>query len=298
MQEPVGIPACYPTTITRSGQSVFMSVFRTKIADQCHLITITWCKNLLLNGLSVSISGPEGETTQQYNCKVEFKPWYFGRKQGSKHFIVDGNKAVNVFWDLKAAKFNGETEPSSEYYVAVVYNEEVILLVGDLKKDAYRKTGCRPALIDPILVSRKEHVFGKRKFCTRIKFDEKSKFHEISIEYKNKDEPEMEIRIDEHLVLHVKHLQWKFRGNESLHVDKASVEVYWDVHDWLFCPGLRHALFIFKPIPPLLTQKGSCGSLERVNPGNMYIDMKGSIIVIVTKWGFQSSCYTWASMEW
>jgi uncharacterized protein YegP (UPF0339 family) len=30
------------------------------------------------------------------------------------------DKAVDIFWDLKAAKFNGETELSSEYYVAVV----------------------------------------------------------------------------------------------------------------------------------------------------------------------------------
>lgn len=269
MQDPIGIPACFssgeklsddPAAVTRSGQSVFMSVYRTKVADQCRLITITWCKNLLLHGLSVSVEGPNGES--QYTCKVELKPWYFWRKHGSKRFMVDG-KAVDVFWDLKAAKFSGETEPNSEYYVAVVCNEEVVLLLGDLKKDAYRKTGCRPALIDPILVSKKEHIFGKKKFITRAKFHEKGRLHEISIECKNRAtssgnnnnngnsssgvEPEMEIRIDGYLVIHVKHLQWKFRGNESIHVNKLKIEVYWDVHDWLFSPGLRHALFIFKP---------------------------------------------------
>ncbi|EOY22268.1 Uncharacterized protein TCM_014486 [Theobroma cacao] len=311
MQDPIGIPACFssgekpsddPAAVTRSGQSVFMSVYRTKIADQCRLITVTWCKNLLLHGLSVSVEGHEGES--QYTCKVELKPWYFWRKQGSKRFIVDG-KAVDIFWDLKTAKFNGETEPSSEYYVVVVCDEEVVLLLGDLKKEAYRKTGCRPALIDPILISRKEHRFGKKKFSTRVKFHEKSRFHEISIECRNRSatngsmsnvnsfggvEPEMEIRIDGHLVLHVKHLQWKFRGNESIHVNKTRVEVYWDVHDWLFSPGLRHALFIFKPIlsstslsslstssspplsssltsTPLSSQTGSSGSLEGLNPG-------------------------------
>lgn len=286
--------------VTRSGQSVFMSTYRTKIADQCRLITITWCKNLLLHGLSVSVEGPEGE--RKYTCKVELKPWYFWRKQGSKRFVVEG-KPVDIFWDLKAAKFNGETEPSSEYYVAVVYDEEVVLLIGDLKKDAYRKTGCRPALIDPILVSRKEHIFGKKKFITRVKFHEKGRLHEISIECKNRSnisgnnsngnaptgvDPEMEIRIDGHLVIHVKHLQWKFRGNESINVNKIRVEVYWDVHDWLFSPGLRHAIFIFKPtllssspslVPtsaspslsssltstPMSSQTGSSCSLEGLN---------------------------------
>lgn len=116
---------------------------------------------------SVSVEGPEGEN--QYTCKVELKPWYFWRKQGSKHFTVEG-KVVDIFWDLKAAKFNGETEPNSEYYVAVVCDEEVVLLVGDLKKDAYRKTGCRPALIDPILVSKKEHIFGKRSSPQGLSF--------------------------------------------------------------------------------------------------------------------------------
>ncbi|XAR50248.1 hypothetical protein NMG60_11004521 [Bertholletia excelsa] len=300
MQDPIGIPACFsagddPSTVTRSGQSVFMSVYRTKIADQCRLITITWCKNLLLHGLSVSVEGPNSET--QYNCKVELKPWYFWRKQGSKRFIVD-DKHIDVFWDLRNAKFSGETEPSSDYYVAVVCGDEVVLLIGDMKKDAYRKTGCRPALIDPILVARREHVFGKKKFLTKVKFHQKGKLHEISIECKNRGsstanqgmvDPEMEIRIDGHLAIHVKHLQWKFRGNEPVYVNKVRVEVYWDVHDWLFSPGLRHALFIFKPTqqstsPPLIStsspplsssqsstplssQTGSSRSVEGVTSG-------------------------------
>ncbi|KAL4347143.1 hypothetical protein GQ457_17G017800 [Hibiscus cannabinus] len=296
MQDTIGIPACFsssekpsddPTAVTRSGQSVFMSVFRTKIADQCRLVTVTWFKNLLLHGLSVSVGGPHGEN--QNGCRVELKPWCFWRKQGSKRFVIDGNKPVAVFWDLKAAKFNGQTEPVSEYYVAVVCNEEVVLLVGDLKKEAYRKTGRRPALIDPILVSRKEHIFGKKRFSTRVKFHEKGGFHEISIECKKRNvdsldgvavvEPEMEIRIDGNLALHVQHLQWKFRGNESINVNKRRLQVYWDVHDWLFSPGLRHALFIFKPAMPssssssplssssLSSQTGSSGSLEGLNHG-------------------------------
>ncbi|KAK9119854.1 hypothetical protein Scep_017947 [Stephania cephalantha] len=255
-----------PSAVSRTGQSVYTSVYQTKVAGLCRLITISWCKNLLLHGLSVSIEGPNKDT--QHTFKIELKPWCFWRKQGSSRLQLDG-KPVDVFWDLKAAKFNGETEPQSDYYVAVVCEEEVVLLVGDLKKDAYRKTRSRPSLIEPTLVSKKEHIFGKKKFSTRAKFHEKGRFHEISIEcnnYSNSSsstsksqtnnsntlcvgyEPEMEIRIDGHLVIHVKHLQWKFRGNESIFVNKTRVEVYWDVHDWLFSPGLRHALFIFKPI--------------------------------------------------
>ncbi|XP_051123369.1 uncharacterized protein LOC127246163 [Andrographis paniculata] len=274
MQDQIGIPACFssgeknidedhhhlhhlhlhqnPSAITRSGQNVFMSVYRTKLADQCRSIAVAWFKNLLIHGLSVSIQGPEGDT--QYTCRVEVKkPWCFWKKQGSKRFLVDNAKPVHVFWDLKAARFNGDVEPTSDYYVAIVCDDEVVLLLGNLKKEAYMRTGCRPALIDPVLVSRKEHIFGKRKFLTRVKFHDKGSFHDVSIECKNrgctdaKIDPEMEIRIDGHLAIHVKHLQWKFRGNECIRFKKARIEVYWDVHDWLFSPGLRHALFIFKP---------------------------------------------------
>ncbi|GAV63040.1 LOW QUALITY PROTEIN: PP2C domain-containing protein/DUF868 domain-containing protein, partial [Cephalotus follicularis] len=241
-------------TVIRSRQSVFMSVYQTKLAGQCRSITITWCKNLLLHGLSVSLQGPDGDNPHQ--CKIELKPWYFWRKHGSKHFIVDGCK-VDVVWDLKAAKFSGETEPLSDYYVAIVCDEEVVLVLGDLKKDAYRRTGCRPSLIEPMLVSRKEHVFGKKKFSTRIKLQEKGTFHDISIVFNNSVsnssnsfdgiDPALEIRVDGHLAVLVKHLQWKFRGNEFINVSKHKVEVYWDVHDWLFGPGPRHGLFIFKP---------------------------------------------------
>lgn len=286
--DPIGIPACFSSgsdrvtddpAVTRSGQSVVMSVYRTKLGNQSRLITITWCRNplLLQSGLSVSISGPGsdggGEDHARFICKVELKPWFFWRKQGSKQLTLDDGKIVDVFWDLKSVKFqNGETEPSSDYYVAVVDHDdrEVVLLIGDLKIEAYKKTGSRPALIDPVLVSKKEHIFGKKRFLTRAKFHDKGKFHEILIECRNNcnyfmkgnngegsgfgsgsgREPEMEVRVDGQLVIHVKHLQWKFRGNESISVDRVRVEVFWDVHDWLFSPGLRHALFIFKPVNP------------------------------------------------
>ncbi|KAL8215944.1 hypothetical protein R6Q57_022781 [Mikania cordata] len=272
MQDVTGKPAGEKpdelTAITRSGQSIFMSVYKTLVGDQCWLITITWCKNMLLHGLSVSIDCPQAGS----KCKVELKPWYFWRKQGSKSFVLDG-KAIDVFWDLKSAKFHGETEPGSEYYVAVVCDEEVVLLVGDMKKDAYRKTGCRPSLTDPVLVSRKEHVFGKKRFQTRVKFHETGRFHDITIESKNTStdhgvDSEMEIRIDGHLMIDVKHLQWKFRGNECINFKKVNIEVYWDVHDWLFSPGIRHALFIINLTSPAAASPAILLSSQSPSPGS------------------------------
>ncbi|XP_022724996.1 uncharacterized protein LOC111281525 [Durio zibethinus] len=329
MHDSIGILACFsssdqrqadvPASVGRSGQSVFMSAYRTKLAGQCRLINVTWCRNLLLHGLSVSVQGPGGD--EHCRCKIELKSWYFWRKQGSKHFIVDGT-TVDVVWDLKAAKFNGETEPQSDYYVAIVCEDEVVLLLGDQKKDAYRKTGCRPSLKEPMLVSRREHIFlkepmlaakfngetepqsdycvaivceyevvlllgdqkkdayrktgcrpslkepmlvsrrehifGRRKFATRVKFNDKGAFHDISVECNNSNssnsssdgfDPVLEIRVDGKLAIQINYLQWKFRGNESINVGKNGVEVFWDVHDWLFGSGPRNGLFIFNPIP-------------------------------------------------
>lgn len=303
MNEPIGIPACFssgeklptehdhptPVPLTRSSsgspQSLIMSIYRTKIASQSRLVTITWCKNLLLHGLSVSVSGPEGH--DHHHCKVELKPWYFWRKYGSKQFVVDG-KVIGVVWDLKAAKFNGEVEPQSDYYVAIVSEDEVVLVVGDMKKDAFRRTGCRPALIDPVLVSRKEHIFGKKKFSTKVKFHERGKCHEISVECNNSISnhhvpeglsPEMDIKIDGELATQVKHLQWKFRGNESIDVKEAKLDVYWDVHDWLFGSGPRHAMFLFKPssLPSLsLPAPSSSSSSHADNPTVEYGEDAGS----------------------
>ncbi|MFS7999417.1 hypothetical protein Hanom_Chr12g01165871 [Helianthus anomalus] len=290
LHDPIGIPSCFTASagedqysvVTKSGQTLFMSLYKTHIAGSCRCITITWFKHHLFHGLSVSVDGdhsPEADST----CKVDLKPWCFWRKQGSKSFSINGI-ILDVFWDLKGAKFNGETEPTSEYYVAVVCEQEVVLLLGDLKKDAYRKTGCRPALIEPMLVSRKEHVFGKKRFSTRLKFDEKGQFHELSIECKNKGDgyavaPAMEIRIDGRLMINVKHLQWKFRGNECIHFSKVRIEVYWDIHDWLFSPGLRHALFIFKLVVPETSpaisgrsspfSSQSSGSVDGVDPSGL-----------------------------
>ncbi|XP_039133077.1 uncharacterized protein LOC120270125 [Dioscorea cayenensis subsp. rotundata] len=274
MQDQFPIPSCFSPSdkfsddpnSAKSGQSLVMSVYRTKIAGHCRIITITWCKNLLVHGLSISVEALDQNPNDdhninhnnididhkhlnQFSCKVELRPWYFWRKLGSKRFQVDG-KPVDIFWDLRQAKFSGETEPRSDYYVAVVSDEEVVLLLGDLKKEAYRRTGFRPSIIDAILLSKKEHVFGKKRFSTRAKFHEKDKFHDILLECSNNGgfDSEMMIKIDGNSMVDVKHLQWKFRGNESISIGKTRLEVYWDVHDWLFVPGMRHALFIFKPV--------------------------------------------------
>ncbi|KAK3162798.1 hypothetical protein QOZ80_1BG0093900 [Eleusine coracana subsp. coracana] len=292
MQDLFSVPSCFSAgeklpdvpasaAATRSAQSAVTLVYRAGIAGHNRLVTVTWCRNLLTHGMSVSIEGSAGsgkdKSGRDYGeagtadggsskscstaCKVEMQPWHFWRKYGAKQFQVDG-KAIDVVWDLRSARFSDEPEPLSDYYVAVVSDEEVVLLLGNLKKEAFRRTGSRPSLQDAVLVCKKEHVFSKKRFLTKARFHEKGKLHDISIECSSSNlnggiDVDMVIKIDGCVNVLVRHLQWKFRGNEYILINQLKVQVYWDAHDWLFGTGMRHALFIFKPEPPSLSSSPS-----------------------------------------
>ncbi|CAO2181980.1 unnamed protein product [Urochloa humidicola] len=288
MQDLFSVPSCFsageklpdvpaPAAATRSGQSAVTLVYRAGIAGHDRLVTVTWCRNLLTHGLSVSIEGSAGGgkdktgiSSREWGeasdatakscssaCKVEMQPWHFWRKYGAKRFQVEG-EAIDVVWDLRSARYSDEPEPLSDYYVAVVSGEEVVLLLGNLKKEAFRRTGSRPSLQDAVLVCKKEHVFSKKRFLTKARFHEKGKLHDISIECSSSNlgggvDVDMVIKIDGSVNVLVRHLQWKFRGNECISINQLRVQVYWDAHDWLFGTGMRNALFIFKPEPPSLS---------------------------------------------
>lgn len=207
------------------------------------------------HSLHLTVDSLGGEI--HYNCKIDVKPWHFWSKKGYKSFLVDGQH-VEVYWDLRSAKFSGSPEPSSDYYVAVVSDEEVVLLLGDYKKKAYKRTKARPPLAEAILVTKKENVFAKKSFSTKASFDERGKESDIVVESssngQNKD-PEMWVSIDGIVLIHVRNLQWKFRGNQTVIVNKQPVQVLWDVHDWLFSENSNNGgnggagMFIFKPGP-------------------------------------------------
>ncbi|KAK8936153.1 hypothetical protein KSP39_PZI014120 [Platanthera zijinensis] len=98
-------------------------------------------------------------------------------------------------------RFNGVPEPICGYYVALVSGEEVVLLVGDFKKEAYKRTRARTSLDDAAMVSKRDNVLGKNFFSTRARFDGRGKReHEIVVENSIsggcEEEAEMWISID------------------------------------------------------------------------------------------------------
>jgi hypothetical protein len=47
-------------------------------------------------------------------------------------------------------------------------------------------------------------------------------------------------------MMQVKLLKWKFRGNQIILVDGFPVEVFLDVHNWLFGNATGNAVFMFQ----------------------------------------------------
>ncbi|GFP91669.1 hypothetical protein PHJA_001310900 [Phtheirospermum japonicum] len=116
-----------------------------------------------------------------YTCKIDLKTWQFWGKKGLKTFTV-ADKHFDVFWDLRAAKFTCSPQPNSDYYVAMVCSEEVVLLLGDQKIEVLRRTKSRPSLEDALLVHKKELVFAKKCFCMKTTLGQDKKEHSIVIE--------------------------------------------------------------------------------------------------------------------
>lgn len=150
-----------------------------------------------------------------------------------------------MFWDLSKAKFGSGPEPESGFYIAVVIDGEIALLVGDSTK-AYSKIRAQTAVKSQVLFFKREHVVGNRIYTTKARIGGKSR--EISIDCRINEDAKLCFSIDKIRVLEIKRLKWKFRGNEKIEVDGIPIQVSWDVHNWLFnrdlCDG--HAVFMFK----------------------------------------------------
>lgn len=252
----------------KATQCSLVSVYHANLAGATRNVTVSWSKTLINHSLSVSLERLDGGAP--LGCKVDLKPWPFWSKKGFKSLELD-HRRVDVFWDFRSAKFSSRPEPSGGYYVALVCEGEVALLLGDCKKEAYKRTKSRPSLADATLVCKRENVFGRKSFSTRVRFGEGGrKEHDVVVESsvpspggsaaRGLAPAEMSISVDGTVMIHVSNLQWKFRGNQTVVVERVPVQVFWDAHGWLFgdgggsngstAGGLSHAVFAFKPGAP------------------------------------------------
>ncbi|KAF7818333.1 uncharacterized protein G2W53_023788 [Senna tora] len=230
-----------PSATTRAAQNASTCVYRCKLRGRFCFITVSWTKNLMGQVLSVGID----DQGKQCLCKIDIKPWLFSKRKGSKVLEV-GSSKVEIFWDLSSAKFGYGPEPLEGFYLALVLNQETVLLLGDLKKEAYRKIESDGG--DAVLIAKREHIFGKKFFGAKARFCDKGQVHDVGIECDTIgfSDPCLVIRIDRKIVMQVKRLKWKFRGNHTILVDGFPVQVLWDVHNWLFGNAMSNAVFMFQ----------------------------------------------------
>ncbi|XP_010550936.1 PREDICTED: uncharacterized protein LOC104821683 [Tarenaya hassleriana] len=263
----------------KNAQNLVTCIYKCRIRGSTCLITVTWTKNLMGQGLTVGVD----DSCNQTLCKVEIKPWLFTKRKGSKSLEAYSRK-VDVFWDLSAAKFGSGSEPLGGFYVGVAVDKETVLLLGDMNKEASKKMKMNPTVTpsspNASLIAKKEHVFGKRAFATKAPFSGDGKRHDLVIECDTSvSDPCLIVRVDGKTMMTVKRIKWKFRGNNTIMVDRMEVEVLWDVHSWLFgMPSTGNsAVFMFR----------TCQSAEKTKASSFFSDTKSQSL------GFSLALYAW-----
>ncbi|CAN4121404.1 unnamed protein product [Withania somnifera] len=232
-----------------SVQNVATCIYKVKIATKKQfLVKITWC-SLLQHGFSISISD---KFTNNFKKLVTID-----KSKGSKTAEFFCSR-FNVCWDLSSAMYEaGSPEPINGYFVKVLVNSEVGLSLGDMGQEIeLKKSNLDDEFSRFALVSRSEHFSGSSVFSTKTKFCGTGTCHDIVIKcsstedvnrFKNSSSAMLFVSIDKKSVIHVKRLQWNFRGNQTIFVDGLVVDLMWDVHDWLFNdPKPGCAVFMFR----------------------------------------------------
>lgn len=228
-----------------SVQNVVTCIYKVKIAtEKQFLVKITWC-TLLEHGFSISTSD---KFTNNFKKVVTID-----KSKGSKTAEFFCSR-FNVCWDLSNAIYESGPEPINGYFVKVLVNSEVGLSLGDMVQEIeQKKSNLDDKFSRFVLVSRSEHFSGSSVFATKAKFCDTGTCHDIVIKCSTEDENRFKnsssmlfVSIDKKSVIHVKRLQWNFRGNQTIFVDGLVVDLMWDVHDWLFNSKTGCAMFMFR----------------------------------------------------
>lgn len=237
--------SCSSTVGVGVSKASVTCIHRCKLLGKSCLISVLWSKNLMGQCLSLQID----DLSNRCLCKADLKPSLLSKTKGSKYIEVKSTK-IEIFWDLSLAKFGSGPEPLQGYYLAVVCKEEIVLVIGDLKKEAFKKTNAKPSITGSLFISRREHIFGNKVYSTKAQFCDNGQIHDLKIECQanGKEDHSLVVRIDSKPVMHLKHLRWTFRGNYTIMVDGLPVDVFWDVYNWLFgtTANLGNAVFVFQ----------------------------------------------------
>ncbi|XP_054813199.1 uncharacterized protein LOC129313816 [Prosopis cineraria] len=231
--------ACISPSLIPSIQNSVSCVYKITLCTQKQLlITITWIKNHSNQGLSVNFNDDDPATAI---FRLNTNSRFFRKKKGSK-FLESGDSKIELFWDLSNAKYDSAPEPLDGYYLLILVDSEIALILGDTAEEIVtKKFIASTPMAKSSLISRREHCSGNTLYTTRTHFCETGGSHEIFIRCSGENEglknvkgPVLTVCIDKKTVIKVKRLQWNFRGNQTIFIDGLLVDLLWDVHDWFF----------------------------------------------------------------
>ncbi|VVA12858.1 PREDICTED: Protein of unknown function DUF868 [Prunus dulcis] len=245
------IPACFsqPNTLSSSSQvpqNLITCIYQTQLCNSPTYLTLTWSKSLFSHSLTIHAS-------DSFSITISLNPStfsFFRTKPGSKSISLTHNhcQKIKLYWDFTRADFtHNSAEPESCFYIAISCNAKIEFFLGDLLDEFTRRSGVvvTHKLSQPALLSRREHVFGRRNYISRAQF--LGSKHEIGIECR---EGTLKVKVDGVISLIVKRLAWKFRGNERIFVGGVEFEFYWDVFNWVNnhngANGNGHGVFVFQ----------------------------------------------------
>ncbi|MCL7049825.1 hypothetical protein MKW94_006331 [Papaver nudicaule] len=207
------------------------------------LVSFTWYTNVLGRSLQIDFRLPNNinESSATPCCfNLHIQPILFWRrKNGSKSFNVNNkDSSLQIYWNFSKAKFSSDhPEPKSGFFVSLVLDGVMILLVGDSYNNKTKTDKNNKHQKKQVLVLRREHVFASRFYSTKVKLGGKTRDVTIDCKVGDKDDKEARLcfSIDGVEVIGIKRLKWKFRGNQKVVIDgKYPVHVSWDVYNWLF----------------------------------------------------------------
>ncbi|CAJ1971537.1 unnamed protein product [Sphenostylis stenocarpa] len=265
-------------------------VYQTRVAESLRSVTVSWCRDPTDHFLSMTVDNTLKEN--KFSCRIDLESGQSWGKKGLRSFEMAGAR-VDIYWDLRRAEFTTSPQPNSGYYIALVYKKEMLLLLGDLENDALIRTKSKPSLEEATLVCKRDNVYAKKMFCTRAILEDGKTEYDVVIEtsLSGPDDPEMWINIDGMLASRIMNLHWRFRGNEVVMVNNFPVQIFWDVHDWLFTNelGPGPAFFVFKPGVLETTSDSNAKECQEGTGGSS----RGELLEDSSTTGFCHYLYAW-----
>ena len=224
-------PSNTTTQQNQMPQSLITCIYQTRISNSQTHLTLTWSKSLFSHSLTIHAPDLFSITLSLYPSTFSL---FRTPKKGSKSIYLTHHhyQKIKLYWDFTRAEFTrpNSAEPDSAFYIAVVCNSRLEFFAGDLRDELTRRAGL-PVIrysAESTQLARREHVFGRRSYVTRAEF--LGSKHEIEIECGG---GVLRVKVDGAIVLLVKRLGWKFRGNERIVIGGVEVVFYWDVFDWV-----------------------------------------------------------------